>query len=239
MREETINILSEGARRLGEELSPRQLSLVDLYLQELLTQSRRLNLSAVTEEKEAARKHFIDSWTCCRAIGRCGSLIDVGSGAGLPGLPIKIIRPRLSVTLLESVAKKAAFLLAVVERLNLPGVTVVTGRAETEGRRPQHRERYDYATCRAVGSMAVVAELCLPLLRVGGVLIAQRGKEGEQEAARAAPGLACLGGRLKEVVSVKPFTGADNFLVLIEKIGPTPEPYPRRSGMPQKRPLWK
>lgn len=239
MQDETVSILREGAGRLGENLRPQQLSQVDSYLRELQAESHRINLTAVTDEKEAAVRHIIDSWTCGQAIGRCGSLIDVGSGAGLPGLPIKIIRPQLSVTLLEAAAKKAAFLRAVVKRLELSGVTVVVERAETAGRQPQHREKYDYATCRAVGSMAVVAELCLPLLRAGGVLIAQRGKEGEQEAARAAAELGRLGGRLKEVVSVKPFTGADNFLVLIEKIEPTPEPYPRRNGIPQKRPLWK
>lgn len=238
MRGETKDILKKGARELGMELSPHQLAQVDLYMSVLLEQGRLVNLTSITREEEVAVRHFIDSWTCCRFVGERGRLIDVGTGAGFPGLPIKIIRPGLEVTLLEATAKKAAFLSRVVKALGLDGVRVATARAEEEGRREESRERYDYATARAVGPLALVVELCLPLLKVGGILVAQRGEQGEREAQEAEKGLGQMGGSLLLVVPVEPHTGADNYLVVMEKTRPTPEKYPRRNGIPEKRPLW-
>lgn len=142
------------------------------------------------------------------------------------------------MTLLEATGKKAAFLERVVDLLGLIGVKVSNERAEEAGR-AECRESYEYATARAVGPLAVVAELCLPLLKVGGKLLAQRGEAGEQEAQTAGEGLDQLGGQLRRVLSVKDHTGADHYLLVIEKIHPTPEKYPRRNGIPQKRPLWK
>jgi 16S rRNA (guanine527-N7)-methyltransferase len=237
MREETRQLQQQGALRLGIRLSEEQLAKIAAYLRLLAEKGQGVNLTRITEEGEAAVRHFIDSWTCSPFIER-GSLIDVGAGAGFPGLAIKIARPEIDVTLLEATAKKAAFLEQAVEMLALEGVRVLNIRAEEAGR-GDRRESYDYATARAVGPLAVVAELCLPLLKVGGKLLAQRGEAGSREAVAAEPDIGRLGGRVEQARSVKDHTGADNYLLVIEKTRPTPEKYPRRNGVPQKRPLWK
>lgn len=230
-------MLIQEARRLGIELGGEQQAQVEAYLRVLREQGQHFNLTRIIEETEAAVRHFIDSWTCCPYIGS-GSLIDVGAGAGFPGLAIKIARPDIDLTLMEATAKKAAFLEQVIGLLGLNGTQVLNLRAEEAGR-DGNRESYDHATARAVGSLAVVAELCLPLLKVGGRLLAQRGETGEREARTAGPGLEQLGGVLQRAVPVKDHTGADHYLLVIEKSRPTPERYPRRNGIPQKRPLWK
>lgn len=163
-------------------------------------------------------------------------IIDVGSGGGLPGLPLKLARPELSLALLEANRRKAAFLVQAVATLGLGGVEVVGARAEDAGRDPRHREAYDVATARALASMPVVAELCLPFLRLGGRLLAMKAG-AEAEARSAEPAITRLGGRLLAVTPAASAARSLGQVVVVEKVSPTPPEYPRRAGVPGRRPL--
>ena len=163
-------------------------------------------------------------------------LIDVGSGGGLPGLPLKLARPQLSLTLLEANRRKAAFLVQAVAKLGLDGVEVVAARAEDAGRDPRHREGYDAATARALAAMPVLAELCLPFLRLGGRLFAMKA-DAVEEALAAEPVISRLGGRLLAVTPAASAARSLGQVVVVEKVSPTPSEYPRRAGVPGRRPL--
>lgn len=163
-------------------------------------------------------------------------IIDVGSGGGLPGLPLKLARPELSLTLLEANRRKAAFLVQAAARLGLEGVEIVSERAEDAGRDPRHREQYDVATARALAAMPVLAELCLPFLRLGGRLLAMKAG-AVVEALAAEPAIARLGGRLLAVTPAASAARTLGQVVVVEKVSPTPPEYPRRAGVPGRRPL--
>lgn len=165
------------------------------------------------------------------------SLVDVGSGGGLPGLALKIARPDLAVTLIESDQAKAAFLVQAAARLSLRGVDVLARRAEDVGREPRHRESFDLATARAVAALAVVAELCLPLVRVGGRMLAQ--KTSQEDAGAAGHAIEVLGGSLGSVISTPSRARSMGTVVVVDKVRPTPDAYPRRAGLPSRRPLQK
>ena len=165
------------------------------------------------------------------------SLVDVGAGAGFPGLPLKILRPELQLTLVESIAKKAAFLRHIVDTLALSNVEIVVARAEMAGRDPAQRERYDVAVARAVAELRVLAEYCLPLCRIGGRFLAPKGARIENELQAALPAIAQLGGRLVAIEPVELSELEPRTLVIIEKITSTPPQYPRAPGVPAKRPL--
>ncbi|HEX5691891.1 MAG TPA: 16S rRNA (guanine(527)-N(7))-methyltransferase RsmG, partial [Roseiflexaceae bacterium] len=182
--------------------------------------------------------HFLDSLRCALSWGaEPDSLIDVGAGAGFPGLPLKILRPALHLTLVESIEKKAAFLRHIAAELGLQGVEVVVARAETVGRDAVHRERYDVAMARAVADLRVLAEYCVPLCRIGGRLLAPKGAQSAEEIERALPAIARLGGGPPVVEPVDIPETERRALVVIEKIAPTPAQYPRAVGVPTKRPL--
>jgi 16S rRNA (guanine527-N7)-methyltransferase len=167
-----------------------------------------------------------------------GRLADVGSGAGFPGIPLKIASPDLAVTLIESHAKKAEFCRHVVQGLGLESVEVLNARAEVVGRSPDHRGAYDWAVARAVARLPIVIELLLPLLKVGGMGIAQKGESAPAEVEQAGPALEAIGGRVREMIPVQlPSVSEPRFLVVIEKILVTPDRFPRRPGMAAKRPL--
>jgi len=183
-------------------------------------------------------KHFLDSLSCLRKADASLYTIDVGSGAGFPGIPLKIAVPALRLVLLEATGRKAEFLQAVVQRLHLSGVEVINTRAEEAGQSPVHRERYDLALGRALAEMATLAELTLPLVRVGGTVIAQKGEDPAAEVEAARKAIAALGGQVREVIpAAVPGLDAARYLVVLEKVAPTPAKYPRRPGMPAKRPL--
>ncbi|MEX1247875.1 MAG: 16S rRNA (guanine(527)-N(7))-methyltransferase RsmG [Anaerolineales bacterium] len=232
----TLEVLS----LLGIQLSEAQVTAFDTYARELIEWNGRFNLTSITDPEQIRSKHFLDSLSCWLAIRQAppGRLIDVGSGAGFPGLPLKILRPEIGLTLVESTAKKAGFLEHLVQVLGLENVTVLAKRAEEVGQMAQHREAYDWALARAVAPLPVLAEYLLPLVRVGGTALAQKGKGARVEAEEAQGAIAQLGGELAELL---PFTipGLDEerWLVLMKKIAPSPAAYPRRPGMPGKRPL--
>ena len=229
-----------GAARLGLSLNPSQLEQFRTYFGELAAWNRRFNLTAITDYDQALSRHFLDSLTPLPIIRAAGAstLIDVGSGAGFPGLPLLIACPRLRVTLLDSMQKRIAFCRHIAGTLALEP-RLVTARAEEAGRDPTHREAYDITVCRAVDRLAVLAEYLLPFCRTGGLAIAmKKGRLGD-ELAQAERAVAQLGGVMRDVIPVDPSLGLgdDRFLVVIEKTRPTPKAYPRRPGVPRKRPL--
>jgi len=238
MSAEQRRLLQTGAERLGLSLPAADWERLELFLRLLAAANQRLNLTRITDQLEVARLHVLDAWTCCLFIGESGRLVDVGAGAGIPGIPLKLARPDLELTLVEASRKKTEFLQSVCAELRLTGVEVIWGRAEELGRQPQYREHFEYATSRALGALPLVSELCMPLLRIGGRLVAQRGRDGEGEAAVARSAAAVLGGAVTAVRPVREFTGRDHYLVVLEKTAATPLRFPRAWGTIQKKPLW-
>ena len=237
-----MEVLIEGAARLGIDLDSEQVERFRSYYDELTVWNATVNLTAVSGWEDVQTRHFLDSLAASKALpatvldGSDG-LLDVGSGAGFPGLPLKIAYPRIDLALLEATAKKTAFLVHVVKTLGLEGVEVVTGRAEEEARRPEMRERFGAVVSRAVARLDVLAELCLPFCVVGGVMVAQKGPKVEEELRQARNAIDTLGGRAKDRgMLVTPPVGIGT-LVVIEKQRQTPTHYPRRPGIPSKRPL--
>lgn len=231
---------SAWANLLGATLSPEQVEQFIHYQELLLAWNERMNLTAVRDPAEIRVRHFLDSLSCARVMGDLNgrSLIDVGTGAGFPGLPLKILFPTLRLTLVESVAKKGQFLQAVVDALSLKDVTILAERAELLGQLPQHRQQYDWATARAVAELRVLAEYLLPLCRVGGQMLAQKGDGVHQELQNAATALRLLGGGVPQLAEVTlPQREQPHYFVIIEKVEETPKKYPRRVGIPGKRPL--
>ncbi len=236
-----MEMLQQAAQSmLGIRLSAGQLEALLRYENELLTWNARFNLTAIRDSESIRVKHFLDSLTCTLAIRdpAPARLIDVGTGAGFPGIPLKIFYPAMRLTLVESVGKKADFCRHVVRELRLEGVDVLHARAEEVGQAPAHREKYDWAVARAVASLPVLAEYLLPLVKVGGRALAQKGESGPAEAQDSGRALQLLGGQLKQLVKVElPGVVEDRYLVVIDKVAATPGQYPRRPGTPAKNPL--
>jgi 16S rRNA (guanine527-N7)-methyltransferase len=221
-------------------LNPHQQAVFRCYEQELIAWNQVHNLTAITLPGEIRIKHFLDSLSAIQAIRPAASdrLIDVGTGAGFPGIPLKIIYPKLQLTLVESVGKKADFCQHMVDKLHLENVSVIKERAEEIGQDEGHRERYDWAVARAVAVMPILAEYLLPLVRVGGRMVAMKGETGPAETHAAESALGMLGGRVKQIKKIElPGVVEERYLVTIEKVAATPVRFPRRTGIPKKRPL--
>lgn len=235
-----MSLLVEGTAALGLTLTAEQLAHFARYQELLIEWNERINLTAIVEPEAIQVRHFLDSLSCVRVMGDLNGrqLIDVGTGAGFPGLPLKIFYPQLRLTLVESVMKKTYFLQAVTSELGLKDVTILSERAETLGQQPAHRDQYDWAVARGVAEMRVLVEYLLPLCRHGGRMLAQKGDNANGEVAAAVPAINQLGGALPHLYPVQLLNVVDtHYLVVIEKIGPTPARYPRRPGMAAKRPL--
>ncbi|MBQ2066624.1 MAG: 16S rRNA (guanine(527)-N(7))-methyltransferase RsmG, partial [Clostridiales bacterium] len=226
-------------------LSAEDIRSFQIYASMLREKNKVMNLTAVDDEQGIAMKHFIDSLTLCpyiraeeeKAAGKTIRLADVGTGAGFPGLPLKISMPELDVTLMDSLAKRLNFLGEVTERLGLEKVSLVHTRAEDGGRDKRYRERYDVVTARAVARLPVLAEYCLPFVKVGGVFLAMKG-HAEEEVADAAKAIATLGGTIEKTDTFTlPGTDMERTIVVIRKVRPTPPRYPRKAGTPAKEPL--
>ncbi len=235
-----MQLLADDVRRLtGLEMSPRQVEQFEIYARELVDWNTRMNLTTILDEEGIRVKHFLDSLSCLLVIDQQqpGKVVDVGSGAGFPGIPLKIMLPEMRLTIIESVQKKTIFCKHLVEALGLEGVEVEALRAEDAGRSPRHRQQYDWALARALGPLPVVAEYLLPLVRVGGAMLAQRGPGGAQDAQDAKLPMLTLGGRLRQARAVSLPGLEERYLLVVEKVKPTPPEYPRRAGIPSKKPL--
>lgn len=210
---------------------------------DLLAENRlAAGLTSVADLHEIERRHIGESLVLLDALEAAAVFaspaIDIGAGGGLPGIPIKIARPDLQLTLLEATAKKASFLRKAVEQLGLSRVSVVSARAEDAGRDPAHRQMYALALARAVAPLPVLVELALPLLRVGGVLASPKGSRAQEEVEAAESALSKCGGEVLSVTTLElPWSGPAPTLVIVRKVAPTPDRYPRRPGIPAKRPL--
>lgn len=225
-----LDALKAGARELGTDLTQAQLELMDAFARKLVEANSVFNLTRITDPDDIVACHYLDSLTCLSAaqIGTGEKAIDVGTGGGFPGIPIKIARPDLRVTLLDATLKKTRFLGETVRELGLQGCEVVHGRAEQIGREECCREKFDAAFARALARMAVAAELCLPFVRKGGILVAQKGSEMDAELAAAKPIIGQLGGTVEKVVRIRiPGTDIERSLVVIRKTRPTPDRFPR------------
>jgi 16S rRNA (guanine527-N7)-methyltransferase len=229
---------------LGLDFSKEQLSLFEHYAIELTTWNKKINLTAIIDPLDILIKHFLDSLSCILAIqmedhsAKPLRLIDIGTGAGFPAIPLKIAYPQMKVTLVDSVGKKCAFLRYIVNELGLEGVEVLHDRVETLGSDPHHRTSYDWAIARAVAWMPVLCEYLLPLVPVGGYCIAQKREDAIVETREAARVLDVLGGQVRRLLPVDlPGVAAKRYLVVLRKVAATPEKYPRRPGMPSKHPL--
>jgi 16S rRNA (guanine527-N7)-methyltransferase len=221
-------------------LTGRQVIALTTYERELIEWNQKFNLTAIRDEKGIRTKHFLDSFSCVLAwkANPPANLIDVGTGAGFPGIPLKIIYPNTKVTLVESVGKKAMFCQHIVRLLGLDGVDVINARAEDLGQMREHRERYDWGVARAVANMRVLSEYLLPLIQVGGRLLAQKGESGPAEVHSAENAIKLLGGEVRQLIPVTlPGVVDERHLVLIDKVAATPPGYPRKPGIPAKKPL--
>lgn len=235
------DFVNDDLQRLGMEVEPVTLEKLAEYLAALLKANERFNLTAIREPEAAWRRHIIDSLTilaCMEELPENARVIDIGSGGGLPGMPLAIARPDLKIFLLESTGKKALFLQECAAELGLSNVTVIHARAEHTGQDMNHRQQYDVAICRAIGQMAELLEYAMPLLKVGGKLLAMKGPKAEQELEVAGDALTILGAGSVQVIEAYP-EGFEFNTVIVEvtKDQPTPDEYPRLPGIPHQSPL--
>ncbi len=230
----------DALQLFGISLSPRQVAQLTAYERELLEWNQKFNLTAIRDVEGIRAKHFLDSMSCSLAWREQPPrrLVDVGTGAGFPGVVLKILYPGMKLTLVESVGKKANFCQHIIETLGMEGVEVLAARAEDVGRNPKHREKYDWAVARAVANLPVLAEYLLPLVKVGGGMLAQKGEGGPAEVQAAENALKLLGGRMRQLIPVElPGVAEERYLVIVDKPAATPPAYPRKVGIAAKKPL--
>ena len=227
------------AQSAGFNFSEKQLMQFDVYKELLIEWNKKMNLTAITEPHEIATKHFVDSLYGLKFMQNAKNLIDVGTGAGFPGIPLKIAKPELKLTLLDSLNKRINFLSEVTEKLDLPDVNCIHSRAEDGAKTSSPlRESFDVAVSRAVANLSVLAEYCLPYVKCGGVFLAYKGGDVEEECSNASSAIEILGGDITEVFKYTiPETDITHSVVVIKKIKNTPDKYPRLQGKIQKKPL--
>lgn len=237
MRDNTI--LVKGAEAIGIVLSEKQQQQFEVYYEYLIEQNKVMNLTAITEYEEVLCKHFLDSLFLAKEIGLEGKrVLDLGTGAGFPGIPLKIAFPEAEFVLMDSLNKRILFLNRVIERLGLEKITAVHARAEEAGRRPEYRERFDYCVSRAVARLSSLSELCIPFVKPGGMFISYKAGDCKEECLEAKNAIKLLGGTVKKAEEAcLPNTDITRTFVMIQKDKRTPEKYPRGQGKPLKQPL--
>jgi 16S rRNA (guanine527-N7)-methyltransferase len=234
------SLINDARTLFNVHLTARQVMGLINYERELMEWNQKFNLTAIRDSESIRTKHFLDSYSCVLAWKASPPLrlVDIGTGAGFPGIPLKIIYPNTHVTLVESVGQKAMFCQHIIRVLGLKGIEVIQSRAEDFGQKPEHRESYDWAVARAVANLNVLSEYLLPLLKVGGHMLAQKGEGAHMEAHAAEKVMKLLGGKLKQLIPVHlPGIADDRYLVVVDKVAATPKNYPRKAGIPAKTPL--
>lgn len=243
MRDTFWKQMNEELAAFHLQLTEEQLKKFYRYFELLEEKNKVMNLTAITEEREVVTKHFVDSLSLVRVFpelegGREFSIIDVGTGAGFPGIPLKIVYPNLQVTLLDSLKKRVCFLQEVCSQLELENISAVHGRAEDFGRDKNFREAFDLCVSRAVANLATLSEYCLPFVRIGGLFISYKSEEVGEEIKGAESAIKQLGGKIKSIQSFKlPKTDMGRSLIAIEKMKKLSGKYPRKAGLPSKEPL--
>jgi len=236
--------LIEGASRLGIKFNSRQLEQFQTYYEELIEWNKKINLTSITDYQEVQTKHFLDSLSVTLALNKEElensnlNIVDIGTGAGFPGVPLKILLSKPRLVLIESVGKKTTFLHHIVAKLGLDDVTVIHGRAEDIAHSPLYREQFALAVSRAVALLPILVELALPFCRIGGKFVAQKKGEISAEIDKANKANLILGGKLGEVKRIElEELGDERYLIVFDKIYPTPTKYPRRPGLARRRPI--
>lgn len=226
--------LSKKCPELTEEMKQQ----FEDYMKLLLEWNEKINLTAITEEEEIILKHFVDSLTISKYIKEGNSIVDIGTGAGFPGIPVKIARKNVKVTLVDSLNKRILFLNDVIEKLGLRDIETLHFRAEEFGQNKKYRESFDIATSRAVANLSTLVEYLLPLVKVGGICICMKGSEIKEELENSKKAIQILGGEIQEVEEFY-LSGTDikRTIVIIKKISSTPKKYPRKPGTPAKEPI--
>lgn len=231
-------ILKNGCTKLGIELSDEQIDMLVRYAEILKERNKYVNLTAITDDKGIAEKHFLDSLTALCTGKVNGRIIDVGTGAGFPGLVLKIARPDIALTLLDSLNKRIVFLEDTSEALGLENVEFIHGRAEDYGMNAQYREKFDTVVSRAVANLRVLSEWCLPFLKQGGYFLALKGPLAKEELEEARRSIYILGGEVEDVFEAHiPYTELEHKIIIIKKVRRTPSKYPRKPGIAVKNPI--
>jgi len=232
--------LIRAAEEYGIELAETQTAAFETYYKLLIEWNEKINLTAITDPQEVAVKHMIDSLTCLDPVyfPKDCSVIDVGTGAGFPGIPIRLLRPDVKLTLLDSLQKRLKFLQEVVDKVGIEKVSLIHSRAEDAGHSKGLREKYQVAVSRAVARLNVLCEYCLPLVAVGGYFIALKGAQFQNEVEDAKEAIKVLGGEITDVRNVK-LPGLEDVraIIYIKKVKQTPGQFPRKAGLPEKNPL--
>lgn len=232
--------LQSKAEQLGIRLSEKQLEQFQCYYERLIEKNKVMNLTAITEYEEVVDKHFIDSILLGSVKELSGKkrVIDVGTGAGFPGIPLKIVYPEIEITLLDSLNKRVKFLDEVIEELGLTGIQAVHSRAEDLAQDAAHRQQYDICVSRAVANLSTLSEYCIPFVKQGGYFISYKSTQIEEELKQAKKAVQVLGGTLEQVETVQiPGTTIERQFVMIRKTGTTPKKFPRKAGTASKTPI--
>lgn len=236
--EEFKQNMKQYAKKIGIVLKEEQIEQFYQYEKLLLIWNEKINLTAITKPEEIILKHFIDSMTIAKYIGANKTLIDVGTGAGFPGIPLKIIRKDIQITLLDSLNKRVQFLNEIIKQLELKEVETIHGRVEEFGKNKKYREKFDYATSRAVANLTTLSEYLLPLVKIEGKCICMKGSTVKEEIDQSQKAIAILGGKIEEIEAFQlPKSDIDRHIVLLRKIKQTPAKYPRKPGTPSKEPI--
>lgn len=232
-------LLCESCRKIGVELNQAQLKQFMTYKDMLVEWNEKMNLTAINDDREIILKHFVDCLALCSGADMSGKkIIDVGTGAGFPGVPVKIACPDIDITLLDSLNKRITFLNELTKALELEKTDCVHMRAEDGGNDKGLRESFDMCISRAVANLAVLCEYCLPFVRVGGMFISMKGPDVSQEISEAEKAIKVLGGEISEIKKVSiPETDINHSLIIIKKIRSTPSKYPRKAGKVKKEPI--
>lgn len=235
-----FHILEDGCQAFGVTLTDKQIEQFEKYYELLVEWNKVMNLTGITEFDEVMQKHFVDSAAAAKYVEmeKVNSLIDVGTGAGFPGIPLKILYPHLQVTLLDSLNKRIKFLEEVVDNLGLTGIETVHGRAEDAAKKAEYREQFDLSVSRAVANLASLTEYCLPFVKVGGKFVSYKSVSVDEEITQSKKAVYVLGGEIGKVEKFNlPESDMERALVIVEKKRSTPKKYPRKAGMPTKEPL--